>query len=545
MSPPISDYTSGLTRYFASPMNRMFRQFVYKALFLVLFSCFHLSSAVLSKSFDFQIQYSPFQVNKFCEMASDKKFLPEPPASYLPVENPTPSFWHENLHELHDARSTPDLPPASDVVIIGAGYAGIATAYHLKKGECRNSLSVTLLEARGICSGATGRNGGHLRPDMYGHIPKYIARAGLKAGLEIAEFEVAHLEAIKKLIEKENIDCDFTLTRTVDVWINKTAAVKAREVYDFMSSRNLAYMDDVFFSRSEDAENISGIKGAQACATYTAGTLSPYKLILRLAEILVEEKLLNIQTNTPVTSVSPDPKGGFIITTPRGTTHAKKVVYANNAHIAGLLPEYRNAIVPCKGICSHITVPADTRAPHLTNSYIIREDDSTLAYLTPKIDGSIVVGGASSKFKPFPEEWYNNVDDSTLIEPGKDHFDTYMQRFFHGWENTGAKVDKIWSGVMGYSFDSNPHIGVLPKKEKPKSKKWWWPWGATEKDEQFVLAGFNGHGMPVIWLAAKGVAEMVSQGWDFEKTGMPSLFKTTTERIEKSLGSQDGGDIMA
>ena len=132
-----------------------------------------------------------------------------------------------------------------------------------------------------------------------------------------------------------------------------------------------------------------------------------------------------------------------------------------------------------------------------------------------------------------------------MIEPGKDHFDTYMQRFFHGWENTGARVDKIWSGVMGYSFDSNPHIGVLPKKDKPKSKRWWWPFGTTEKDDQFVLAGFNGHGMPVIWLAAKGVAKMVTEGVEFEKTGMPRLFKSTRERIEKSLNNRDGGDIMA
>lgn len=206
----------------------MSRQFTYGAIILGLLASFRLINTALSNRFDVQLPDSTFQLEHFGAMASDKHFLPDPPASYLPVENPTPSFWHENLHELHDVRSTPDLPPTSDVVIIGAGYAGIATAYHLKKGERRNNLSVTVLEARGVCSGATGRNGGHLRPDMYGHIPKYIERAGVKAGLEIAEFEVAHLEAIKKLIEKEKIDCDFTLTRTVDVWINKTAAVKAR-----------------------------------------------------------------------------------------------------------------------------------------------------------------------------------------------------------------------------------------------------------------------------------------------------------------------------
>ncbi|CZR67121.1 related to oxidoreductase [Phialocephala subalpina] len=463
-----------------------------------------------------------------------------PTTDYLPVDNPTASFWQEKPHQFHDLRTTLELPPSSDVVIIGAGYAGIATAYHLAKAE--KNLRITVLEARGVCSGATGRNGGHLRPDMYGHIPTYMERAGVEAGLEIAQFEVAHLDAIKKVIEKEKIDCDFTLTRTVDVWINEAAAKRATETYNLMASRNLEYMDDVFFSRSEDAENISGIKGAKACATYTAGTISPYKFILGLTEILNSDPLVNIQTYTPVTKVSPDPKGGFIISTHRGTTHAKQVVYANNAYVAGLLPEYNKAIVPCKGTCSHITVPVGKRAPQLTNSYIIREEDSTLSYLIPRIDGSIVVGGANSKYKPFLDQWYNNVDDSNLIEMGKDHFDTYMQRFFHGWEDSGARVDKIWSGVMGYSFDSNPHIGALPKKDG--SEKWWWQRIVPEKDNQFVLAGFNGHGMPVIWLAAKGISKMITEGVDFEETKMPRLFKTTRERIENSLKGPEGGDIL-
>lgn len=79
----------------------------------------------------------------------------------LPLGMPTPkstdSFWRSELHELDDLRSTEELPKASDIVIIGAGYAGVATAYHLL--EAGSTASITILEARGACSGATGRNG--------------------------------------------------------------------------------------------------------------------------------------------------------------------------------------------------------------------------------------------------------------------------------------------------------------------------------------------------------------------------------------------------
>lgn len=90
---------------------------------------------------------------------------------------------------------------SSDVVIIGAGYAGISTAYHLTKGEASDKkLSITILEARGVCSGATGRNGGHLRPDMYTPMTRLIDRAGVERALEVTEFEIAHVHAVKSLI---------------------------------------------------------------------------------------------------------------------------------------------------------------------------------------------------------------------------------------------------------------------------------------------------------------------------------------------------------
>jgi len=120
------------------------------------------------------------------------------------------------------------------------------------------------------------------------------------------------------------------------------------------------------------------------------------------------------------------------------------------------------------------------------------------------------------------------VDDSTLIESVQDYYDGYMQRTYRGWEGTGAKVDSIWTGVMAYSYDAHPHIGQVPLKEG-----------------QFIIAGFNGHGMPVIWLAAQELARMISQGIPFEATAMPRLFKTSAQRINRAkFGREDEGDII-
>ncbi|KEF54253.1 uncharacterized protein A1O9_09419 [Exophiala aquamarina CBS 119918] len=455
----------------------------------------------------------------------------------LPVQNGLTSFWLTQPHELHDHRTTPSIPEQSDIVIIGAGYAGAATAYHLLNESIGvGNLSITILEARGACSGATGRNGGHLRPDLYGHIPKYIARAGVRAGAEIAEFEIENMWAIKKTIENERINCDFTMARSVDVWCQEKAAKDARAAYDMLVSLGLDYMKDVFFTDvPEQAEAYSGVKGALAAASYTAGTMWPYKFVLGLLEPVLSTGKVNLQTHTPVLSVKPDEKRGFVVETERGTIYAKQVVHASNGYVSGLLPEYERNIIPCKGICSHIEIPVQNRSktPLFTNSYSNRTEDNTGSYLIPRLDSSIIVGGAAQVFRPFRDQWYGNVDDSVLIDAAKGYYEDYMQRTYRGWENTGAQVAHIWTGVMGYSFDSNPHIGSVPSKPG-----------------QFILAGFNGHGMPVIWLGAKGLAKMVlaervGEKLPFSDTGIPTLFQTSQFRIDRAWSNkEEDGDIL-
>lgn len=81
---------------------------------------------------------------------------------------------------------------------------------------------------------------------------------------------------------------------------------------------------------------------------------------------------------------------------------------------------------------------------------------------------------------------------------------------------------------------------------------------------QFILAGFSGHGMPVIYLAAEAVARMVldeleedevhddekkgegeekerkkKERKNFEEMGLPGVFEVTRERLER-----EGNDIL-
>jgi sarcosine oxidase subunit beta len=53
------------------------------------------------------------------------------------------------------------LPEAADIVVVGAGIMGLATAYHLAKDH--GLKRVLVLDASYLCGGASGRNGGGVR----------------------------------------------------------------------------------------------------------------------------------------------------------------------------------------------------------------------------------------------------------------------------------------------------------------------------------------------------------------------------------------------
>lgn len=84
----------------------------------------------------------------------------------LPRTGPTTSYWQDPPDLLAEERTTSALPDSADVVIIGSGLTGAAVAWNLLKHipvtdgvPPSREPKIVMLEARGACSGATGRNG--------------------------------------------------------------------------------------------------------------------------------------------------------------------------------------------------------------------------------------------------------------------------------------------------------------------------------------------------------------------------------------------------
>lgn len=135
-------------------------------------------------------------------------------AAPSPAEFPEPphlsrSYWiREFPIDFEDKWFQAPVPSEVDVAIIGSGITGATTAYALS--ESRPDLKVALFEARGICTGATGRNGGHIgRPeahDMVGLCEELGAEEALRLRHLAKKNREMMIETIEKLNAVEEVD---------------------------------------------------------------------------------------------------------------------------------------------------------------------------------------------------------------------------------------------------------------------------------------------------------------------------------------------------
>ena len=122
----------------------------------------------------------------------------------LPRSNPTEAFWQSPAHPTVSTIQSPELPTQCDYAIIGSGATGCSVAKNLLDNLPTGSqATITVLEARTLCSGATGRNGGHLvspYPFEYDSLEKTL---GQDEATKCARFANRTLESIYQLASQD------------------------------------------------------------------------------------------------------------------------------------------------------------------------------------------------------------------------------------------------------------------------------------------------------------------------------------------------------
>lgn len=117
----------------------------------------------------------------------------------LPQSSSTISSWQVPFHPDVGRIQSEALPQFSDYVVIGSGVAGCGVVKSLLENSSSAKSSVTVLEARGLCSGATGRNGGQLVKPYPSRFVQLTQDFGIDVAAKVFRLANYTLEEMHKL----------------------------------------------------------------------------------------------------------------------------------------------------------------------------------------------------------------------------------------------------------------------------------------------------------------------------------------------------------
>ncbi|KAK8915040.1 hypothetical protein H634G_08343 [Metarhizium anisopliae BRIP 53293] len=432
--------------------------------------------------------------------------------SGLPTPDSTHSYWHrEPSAVLLGHRTTEKLPPAADVIVVGSGITGAFAARELAN-EGRNVL---LLEAREACWGATGRNGGHCQPMVYGSKPS------------IARFELGTYDFLKDFIARNKIPCDWHTVGGVHGIFDDDVLAAVEKIIEQLKTSHPDLAEKAILVKDERGRR--ALRVPQACAAVYqphAAKLWPYKLVAWVLESLLREfpDTFNMQTNTPVEYLQHS-DDRWIVHTRRGQVAAKDVLLASNAYTSCLLPKMTGIITPVRAQIVGLTPPTgDVPLEHThvwargrNEDYLIQRDG----------DGILILGGeryaASGAEEGIWDDGSVNADvgrklrhelGQSLKLRGPDHE-----------ERSQLDAQYEWTGIMGYVNDGHPWVGRVPTEFGGERD-------SSGDGHLWISAGYNGHGMTAAARCGVRVAEMiVGKEASFD---LPIEYEASAERAERA-----------
>ncbi|KAF2153877.1 FAD dependent oxidoreductase [Myriangium duriaei CBS 260.36] len=448
----------------------------------------------------------------------------------LPRPGPTISAWQEPVHPTVSAAQSTTLASETDIVIIGSGVTGCGAAHTVLHSKEAAGQRVTVLEARETCSGATGRNGGHLVSNIVQMVPFHLKEHGKHNAATIAGFSAANISRLHEIANGLNDkDRDAAELRVVKERVGMTdnalfeqavQATKAAGDLPSNSIRHNIFTDRKLIQDSQFHDNVAGMI-EQECG----GALWPYRLITAVFESLLHDfpDRFQLETHTPVESISYDPTTEkYTLSTPRGAIVAANVIHCTNGHVAHLLPNLRGKLYPIRGTMSvQKPGPAFPRlGDHISWSHhsqpLIDLDSGTLTlglyYLQQNATtGEIWVGGEVTTVEDLI-----TADDRAVGAIAGKNLGAILPSILRDVEP--FEVRRIWSGIMGFTGDGMPLVGQVPASLSGREGK-----------REWISAGYNGHGMDKAWLCGAAAAKMAI-GEDL--TGFPEPYRITEKRLE-------------
>ena len=131
------------------------------------------------------------------------------------VNKPVKSYWEKVSQIEQDKYPKLTTDESCDVCVIGGGFTGISTAYHIAKNY---SGDVRLLEAGHFGFASSARNAGFCcLPATKLSVNQLITKFGLDETKKFFSSQIEGVELLSSLISENNIECEKTGTGNLDV----------------------------------------------------------------------------------------------------------------------------------------------------------------------------------------------------------------------------------------------------------------------------------------------------------------------------------------
>ena len=353
------------------------------------------------------------------------------------------SYWVET------GNPAPVLPTASgdrkaDVVIIGAGFTGLSTAFHLSQ----TGIEAVVVEAKDVGWGASGRNGGMLPP----RYKKGFATIAKTYGNEVTRrlHAIVHeaIDTVETIVSDCALDCGFARTGQITAAHSNAhlASLKADCAWMAAEAGDAATL---VLSRSEMIDEVGANIHIGGWLDPRGAGIHPLNYVRGLADAL-QKRGVPIFVGSPVRRLVEEPDG-IRLELPGGTITARQVVIATNAYtdatgfaIGGL--ERRIVPVNTSVICTN-PIGSNRAGAVLPSRRMVADTKHIMNWYRMMPDNRMIFGGRG--------DITGRSDDPAVY--GK--LERQLSETFPAITDVG--VGHRWSGKIAITRDDFPHIGRL------------------------------------------------------------------------------------
>ena len=394
---------------------------------------------------------------------------------------PQPSYWEASAPQPAFASPPLERDESCDVAIIGGGYTGLSTAYHLARDH---GLEARVLEAGHIGWGASGRNGGFCCIGGTGLQPRgVIRRFGIEAARDWYRAQVQAVELVRNLACDEDIDIEMFGAAEVTLAHSRRAFSGLEAEHQAMTG--ILGLDAELLTRYEVSERIvdTGDQYGGLIARPAFG-LHPLRFCRGLAQA-ASRLGATLYSSSEVLDWSRAADGGHRLHTAGATLRAPTVLFATN----GFMPErLRREFYGCTiPVVSAIVVTRPlsdderldqgwrTEHPAINSRHLLN-------YFRLLPDNRFLFGGRghTSGTRAGERANYRRIVST-------------FRRLWPAWAD--VEIDYRWHGLICMTASLRPGIGRL-----------------TDDPFTFFGFGYHGNGVNTATWAGKQLADWIGRG---------------------------------